>query len=323
MSNIKINVIKSVQKETNTYSGFLTKKHAGTLLFSDHYPPINNRLGYQRPPDQKRAESFAKYLKTVNSAFSTPVLLNSRAKVKYNEIAPGFGYIELPNMECLSIIDGQHRSLGIIRHYKDDIVIPFLIFENLEPEIEQELFITINREQKKVSMSHVHFIGRKNDEYSEISIKLESDFNSPWYQKVNLVGARGTKRPVSLQSLRSSIIELLQAGEIKVLDFEQKYNIAIDFWSVVSEIWPEAWDSKKSSLLTKAIGTLALSKLGGFIIPNCLNDQKNGLIKERLSGYLKKASEVNWMSNGNFKGYSGRHGADLIKTELDSMIFKD
>lgn len=323
MSKIKVNVIKSLQKQTNTYSGFLSKQQASVLLFSDHYPPLNDRLGYQRPPDKKRAESFAKYLKTNSSAFSTPVLLNSRNKLKYSETTPGFGYIELPEKECLSVIDGQHRSLGIIRHYEKDIVIPFLLFEDLAPESEQELFITINREQKKVSMSHVHFIGRKNDEYSEIAIKLESDIKSPWYQKVNLVGARGTKRPVSLQSLRSSIIELLQAGEIKVLSFEQKYNIAIDFWSVVSETWPEAWDSKKKSLLTKAIGTLALSKLGGFIIPNCLNKNKNGLIKDKLQEYLIKASEVNWMSDGNFKGYSGRHGADLIKNELDSMIFKE
>ncbi|WP_062239028.1 DGQHR domain-containing protein [Fictibacillus sp. FJAT-27399] len=323
MKSISLRVIKTVQKNTTTYIGYMTKEEASVLLYSDHYPPQNDRLGYQRPPDLRRAESFAKYLKNSSSAFSTPILLNAKNPVDFEEISKDYGFVKFPTNECLSIVDGQHRSLGIIEFYKEDIKIPFMLFDNIADDLEQELFITINREQKKVSMSHVHFLGRKNDEYSQIAIKLESDKNSPWFQNVNLVGARGTKRPVSLQSLRSSLIELLQAGEVKVLGFHQKYRIAIDFWGVVSEIWPDAWVGKKNSLLTKSIGTLALSKLGGFLIPNCFNEKKEGLDKEKLKMYLVKISKVNWMSNGDFKGYSGRHGADLIKNELDSMIFKD
>ena len=86
-------------------------------------------------------------------------------------------------------------------------------------------------------MSHVRFIDRDNEPLSEIAVKLEFDSDSPWYQKVNLVGLRGTKRPVSLDSLVNALKELLQSGEIKMLGLDQQYEMARDFWKVVAQVW--------------------------------------------------------------------------------------
>lgn len=170
-------------------------------------------------------------------------------------------------------------------------------------------------------MSHVHFVGHKNDMLSELVIRLESDPDSPWYHNVNLVGARGTKRPVSLQSLRASLQELLQSGEVKMLDIEKQYQLAVDFWNVVAEVWPEAWQATRNSLLKKAMGTLAVSKLGSYLIPLVLNRETGVIDQERLRVYLKRAENVNWMSDGDFKGYSSRYASDMVKAKLDSLIF--
>jgi DGQHR domain-containing protein len=319
---IKINVLRNQQKNQLIYIGYLNKEQAEILTFSDCYPPTKTRLGYQRPPEKKRAEGFAKYIRESKSSYLTPILLNAREKLTFHSDGnTEFGYISLPEVQCLAIIDGQHRTLGVTDYDCSALPMPFMLFDNLNTEYEQDLFVTINREQKKVSMSHVRFIGHSDDLLSEIVVKLESDPASPWYHRVNLVGARGTKRPVSLQSLRNALEELLQSGEIKMMDFDDQYKIAVDFWDTVAKVWPDPWEAQKNSLLKKSMGTLALSKLGGYLIPLCLDRKKNILDKNQLFAYLTKAAKVNWMSDGSFKGYSGRHGADLVKNELDALIF--
>ncbi|MGG2196449.1 DGQHR domain-containing protein [Paenibacillus validus] len=322
MKEVLIEVVKNVQKDQTIFIGYLTKEQARQLTFSDHFPPQEGRIGYQRPADMKRAKAFAKYVSEKPTGFVTPILLNARddcSFISHND--SGYGRLHLPVKSCLSIIDGQHRVLGLMDCKYTNLPIPFMLFQNLDLDAEQELFITINREQKKVNMSHVWFNDRKNDELSQLVVKLESEVGSPWYQKVNLNGVRGAKRAVSLDSLRGSLIELFQSGEIKALDFNQKYEIATGYWSIVSEVWPEAWQATKNSLIKKTMGTLALSKLGGFLIVECLDRNTKKLDLVKLKSLLSRASHINWMNNGEFNGISGRKGADVVKNKLDEIIF--
>jgi DGQHR domain-containing protein len=324
LEKVRLYVLKGMQKNQIVFTGYIKPQQARILTFTDEYPPTVDRVGYQRPPVKKRINDFSKYIDQQKSGFVTPILLNSRVDIEFNQIDNDYGYIELPTLKCLSIVDGQHRTLGTIQYERMCIPIPFMLFNGLDVSIEEDLFITINREQKKVPMSHVRFIDRENDPISQIAIKLEQDPGSPWFQKVNLVGARGAKRPVSLDSLRNALKELFQSGELKILDFDQKYNIAKDFWIVVAKVWPEAWAASKNSLLRKSMGTLAISKLGGYLIPQCIERNNDfSLNTEKLFISLSKASHINWKNDGEFKGFSGRHGADLVKNELDLLIFNE
>lgn len=306
--------------------GHLLSEQARNVIFADHYPPASGRAGYQRPPDTKRAQSFARYIKEEPAGFMTPILLNARRDVRFVSVGgcSEIGHLYLEDGAAVAIVDGQHRSLGVLEYLEDQCwPIPFMLFDMLPVEQEEQLFIVINREQKRVSMSHVHFVARQHDPMAELVARLESDPDSPWYRRVNLVGAKGTKRPVSLQSLRSAMEALFQAGEVKAFSSEQKYDLALKFWWVVARVWPEGWNAPRNSLLTKSMGTLAVAKLGGYLLPRCLGagGDPAWLDEERLSGYLGRAAHVNWMSHGTFQGYSGRHGADLVKQHLDEMIF--
>lgn len=324
MEKVTINVVKNTQKNQVIYMGYLTPELARSLTFVDQYPPVEGRIGYQRPPVKKRVKDFSTYIDEKPHSFVTPILLNARSNITFKGLDGNFGLIELPKQACLAIVDGQHRTLGAIQCNNIKVPIPFMLFDNLDITLEQELFITINREQKKVSMSHVRFFDQENDPFAKISVKLEQDPDSPWYQKVNLVGLRGTKRPVSLDSLSNSLKELFQPGELKVLDFDSQYQIAFDFWKIVSQVWPEAWEAPKNSLLRKSMGTLAISKLGGYLLPQCLDRAEEIKIdKNKLQKILSKAKYVNWFNDGDFKGFSGRQGADLVKNELDSIIFSE
>ena len=328
---IEISAVRHFQKGRTCYTGHMTAAEAAKLTFADSYPPDpdSGRLGYQRLPDDRRAKSFGEYLRDEEAGFMTPLLLNARGGIEFAEISPGsdLGHLRVPQEKAIAKIDGQHRGIGA-EEYLDqpEYPIPFMMFDDLDTNLEEDLFVAINREQKKVSMSHVQFVGREDDELAQMAIRLESDPDSPWFGKVNLIGARGLGRPVSLQSLRSGLEDLLDSGPVKALTFNERYEIAKTYWWVVSEVWPEAWENPRGHLLTKSIGMISLSQLGGDILQQCLNGRGNPpydlVDRAKVSTLLARASDVDWSSKGgDFEGIAGRGGAKVVKDRLDRIIF--
>ena len=328
----RIPAVRHYQKGQTCYTGHMSAEEAARLTFADSYPPnvAEGMIGYQRPPDERRAKSFGEYLRDDEAGFMTPLLLNARDEIEFDEVIPGsgMGYLEITEgLDIIAKIDGQHRGIGAEQFLEDPgYPIPFMMFSGLDTEIEQELFIAINREQKKVSMSHVYFVGREGDELAEMVTRLESEPDSPWYHKVNLIGARGLGRPVSLQSLRSGLEDLLGSGRIKALTLDERYEIAKSYWQVVSEVWPDAWKNPRGHLLTKSIGMIALSQVGGDMLPDCLNGRGSAphdiLDRDKVAVLLGRARKVNWASRGgDFEGYAGRGGAKLVKDALDRIIY--
>ncbi len=329
-SPIEIPAVRHYQKGRTCYTGHMSAEDSARLTFADSYSPTPapERLGYQRPPDERRAKSFGAYLRDDEAGFMTPLLLNARGGIEFVEATQGsnLGHLRVAGEQCIAKIDGQHRGIGAEQHLGEPgYPIPFMLFDDLDTRLEQELFIAINREQKKVSMSHVHFVGREGDELAELVIRLESDPESPWYHRVNLIGARGTGRPTSLQSLRSGLEDLLDSGRIKALTLDERYEIAKAYWQVVAEVWPEAWKNPRGNLLTKSIGMIALSQLGRDILPQSLNGRGSPpaqiLDRSKVAEVLGRASHVDWSSSGDFEGIAGRGGAKHVKDRLDRVIF--
>ncbi|MEX2237889.1 MAG: DGQHR domain-containing protein [Dehalococcoidia bacterium] len=327
---ITVPVVRHHQKGRVCYTGHMTAEQSAEITFADHYPPepSERRLGYQRPPDQRRARLFGEYLLLDEAGFMTPILLNARGKLEFVPSAErsNIGILRIPRRRFIAKVDGQHRGIGVEQHAGDPLFpVPFMMFEDLDTELEQRLFIKINREQKKVSMSHVYFVDREEDEFSELVTRLESDPKSPWFHKINLIGARGLGRSVSLQSLREGLVDLFSSGQVKALTTEERYWIALNFWQVVSEVWRDAWNNPRKNLITKSIGMIALSKLGGDLLPQSLNgrgsDPTQILDVHKMRAYLDKASSIDWASDGDFKGVAGRGGANHVKDILDKMIF--
>jgi DGQHR domain-containing protein len=327
---ISIPVVRHYQKGRTCYTGHMTAEEAAKVTFADSYPPepSEGRLGYQRPPDQRRGHLFGEYLKFDEAGFMTPILLNARGKLKFipADGQSNLGVLEVPERRMIAKVDGQHRGIGVEQYSGDPLYpVPFMMFEDLDTEIEQQLFIRINREQKKVSMSHVYFAGREDDELSELVTRMESDPESPWFHKVNLIGAKGLGRSVSLQSLRDGLEALFSSGQVKALTAEEKYKLALHFWAAIAQTWPAAWNNPRRHLLTKSIGMIALSQLGGDLLPLCLNgrgsDPDKILDATKLKSYLNKAASVDWASDADFHGIAGRGGAKVVKDQLDALIF--
>jgi DGQHR domain-containing protein len=329
---VVIPVVKHVQKGITCYTGHMTAAQSRHLTFADHFPPNKEegKLGYQRLPNPKRAKAFADYLTHTEAGFMTPILLNARDPLDFVPAngSDTVGELRIPATQRLAKIDGQHRGMGIEEFFADPTYpVPFMAFEQLPEILEQQLFVAINREQKKVSMSHVLFVKDEvegDDELTSIALRLNQDDRSPWHRRVNVIAAAGAGLAVTLQTLREGLGDLLSAGPVKQLPEELKYGIARAFWQVVAETWPEAWAAPKSHLISKAVGVFGLSKSGSFLVADCLRETEDPdeiLDVDKLREHLSKARGLDWTSGGRFKGLGGRGGADQVSNVIDAYLF--
>jgi DGQHR domain-containing protein len=326
---IPIPVVRHSQKGLTCYVGHMPAWMAREVTFADSFPAdeANGRLGYQRQPNHKRAKAFADYLAHTDSGFMTPILLNSRQPLDFRSAdGSSTGEIVVAKGQRFAKIDGQHRGLGIEEYLDDDdYAVPFMMFDQLDSDLEQQLFVAINREQKRVSMSHVLYVESEGDELTSIAQRLNDDDRSPWHRKVNLIGSTGTGLSVTLQGLRDGLEYLFAAGRTKVLPEDNKYVIAREFWSAVADTWPGAWALPKKHLITTAVGILGLSKSGSFIVVDCLTgeaDPEDSIDRQHLRELLGKARSVDWRrGDGQFAGLGGRGGADRVADALDGYVF--
>lgn len=326
-----IPVVRHVQKGTTCYLGHMTAEQSKILTFADHYPPKpeEGRLGYQRVPTPRRAKAFAGYLQHNDAGFMTPILLNARHDLDFVTTSDqGHGVITLRPGQRLAKIDGQHRGMGV-EEFQPDLTfpVPFMLFERLADDVEQQLFVMINREQKRVSMSHVLYVHQESDEHDEltsIAMRLSEDDRSPWYRRINVIAATGTGLSVTLQGIRDGLELLLGSGRAKLLSEDQKYMVAATFWRAVADTWPDAWQQPKKHALTKAIGLLGLSKSGSYIVLDCLtnSDEPDDVIDApKLQSIIARAKAVDWSTTGQFEGFGGRGGADRVSDTLDKYFF--
>lgn len=125
---------------------------------------------YQRIIKRKRLTEINTFLNK-GGFFPNSILVNITTKGKKSlsfESLPNkdkstisqLGYLSLPQQYgCAYIIDGQHRLFGYAHSkYSDSNTIPVVLFENLEPEKQVQLFMQINENQKAVSKQLRHLL---------------------------------------------------------------------------------------------------------------------------------------------------------------------
>jgi hypothetical protein len=100
----------------------------------------------------------------------------------------------------------------------------------------------------------------------------------------------------------------------------QKYEIVRDFWRAVSRVWEYAWAKPRTHLLTKGVGVTALSMLAADIITAALAKREKPDAKT-FEEYLKPLADLDWSSDGVFKGFGGRHGAAEAHRLLVQRLF--
>lgn len=345
--------------------GAMTPKAMDELFFisnfekTDPASPAPDKHGYQREPMKGRVPQIARYyLSGSPTSRTTPLILSVRLKNEgdIDQFLRMFREGDMEgiraefNEDVLSVVDGQHRYLGLVEAWAQDPtftpLVPVTLYFGLDFIDEATFFDVINTEQKKLPRALIEITKadvRDVGSYSHaqrvrlIATMLARHDDSVWHQQVNLTGARDPNKPVTFEGLRRSTAsmfpsELLGRLEAKGVNVDK---VARDYWALVAEACAEAWNDqprlrtdddgnpveyRPKYRIKELVGVAALAKLGKDVITSALEHPN---FTERMRALVASLSEVDWEKVNLEKdernpwmasqaGFAGQ--ADLYKT---------
>ena len=149
--------------------------------------------GPQREPSQKRIDDIAEYAHSSDATFPTPILL-AIPEEKYELID---GQISFSGKEFASVVDGQHRLLGIKQSgLTGDFNLPVVFILGATEEQKALIFAIVNGKQTKVPASLIYSLfdvveGQHPFKVAhEIARLLNKNPESPFYRRLKMLGKK-------------------------------------------------------------------------------------------------------------------------------------
>lgn len=330
---------------------------------ADPDSPAPRKHGYQRPPMESRLSGIAKYyLEDGHQFLITPITVSVRLTDE-DDIRD---FIELFNQgkvaeihdrwhkAIVSIVDGQHRTLGFIHAQTLDPefnpLVPVMMYFGLDYISEANLFDTINSTQRKLPTALIEVTkGDITEAQSEshaqtireIAFGLCRDKESVWYDKVNMTGARDADRKVTYEGLRRSTANMFPAELVTRLLARKMSpeSWARDYWRVVAEACDIAWHERPRLVkneetgeleeqavdyrLRDLVGVASVARLGKDITTSAL-EHKDPV--DWMADQVSKLSEVDWEKredNPWMRSHSGFGGQRELYKVLYDLVYLD
>lgn len=213
MEKLRVKVLEVNQPIQKFYVGVMDYRDVIRLSTTNMNEIKNNNEDvYQRQLDEKRLPSLKRYMEYSRASFPNGILLNSKVPLEYEN-----GYLLVPDdNNTFFIIDGQHR-IEALKYYnkKEPFDVCVVIFNNLNVDLQTELFVTVNNEQKKVN-PNIRMNLKGNDEIDSpdkiarnIVIALNKDSKSPFKKLIKLDDKKESKGIISLYTIAIPIIEYI------------------------------------------------------------------------------------------------------------------
>ena len=280
------------------------RKHARV----DYWKP-DNEEGYQRPLVNRRLVEVAKYVTQEEGVLPTSVLVCIRdcdsnlptfeLKDKVGSFAD-WGILNIPKDATLWVIDGQHRTFGVNRAYeRDDAAdladypFPVTIMIGVERYTEMLNFNIVNTRQRKMSTDIVdrHLVmkakqeglkmiasGKRGErEYlraksTRITDKLNEE-PGPWYHQIAIPGVVGKDKGLVRQhAVVVSLEPALKDPWLSVRTEDDVVKLLARYWSGLSELWAEAFDSPNAHRVQATVGLYSLHMVLPSVIQICLSE---------------------------------------------------
>jgi DGQHR domain-containing protein len=156
---------------------------------------VETYLGIERPLNPKRVEQLMNYVRTVDAAFPSAVIVAVDSRdTRYD---PASGVLSLKDDPAVAnILDGQHRLAGL-EGFDDTFDVIVTVFVDMDIADQALIFATINLEQTKVNKSLAydlydyskHRSPQKTAHY--IVRLLDSETGSPLEGKIKILGTAG------------------------------------------------------------------------------------------------------------------------------------
>ncbi len=308
------------------FLGFAPASLLHALSFADVLDEDTGR-GYQRRFSAKHSWDFRRYVQQEGST-TIPLTFNLRprddgawrlieaADGARLEIAVGAGKV-------FAQVDCQHR-IGHIGEL--EVMLPFMTFIGLNVLEEMEIFKTINSKARGLSSSLLDFheahladdLGKERPELL-VALSLNEDDTSPWYKQLDIGGNRtsGMTRRASLRTMQKAVKKFLsQTSVLQERGVEEAARIVIEYWMAVSNVLEEEWRTPRKHFVTKGIGVYALMGLLSDLYKDAIT-RRVGPSRRYFEGVLVDfVQDVDWSTNGPFKGLGGEAGAREALTIL-------
>lgn len=246
----------------------------------------------QRAESSQRVKNISKYSYDPDAVFPTPIIISvdEDCDYKLEKIDKSLYSFEFnENKNIGSILDGQHRILGLSHsEKKDKFELPVVLMFNLTLSEKAYIFTTVNGTQTKVPSSLIYDLFGIIDDRSPqkvchiIARAFNSDEDSPFFNRLKMLGnkdgdlqflSQGTfvkyllkhlisKNPQNdLIKIKTEGTESLEKDKTKVLrqffienNDSMIYKILYNYFTAVKLVFSDEWDTPENNILTKAIG---------------------------------------------------------------------
>ena len=364
VSSVDMFVHEAKNLDTTCFRGYAPLAHLALVSQADVFDQITNSDGLQRDLSPKHASDAYNYVQRdfdVRWPRAFPeVVLNVRDK-KVVEIEPidvpadinvrlfrlrfDLGSMQVDKVR-VSRVDGNHRLCLAAGDDRREPLLqnaPFQIHIGLTREQERSLFVDINANQKGLNTSHLAIMqSRLTPEEEEIRDHLDrwiakslaNDPASPWHGLIHLGGSKkgarsqGLTRQVNFVSLKNGVNKTLSKSQYidDFTDPKAQYAVIRNYWQAVAQVFAEEWSDPKKYVLTKNIGVLSFSILGGTIIDRCIPRSKVDV--ERMAQYLTQArSKFDWSRDATgdraVTGLHGNRAALIVAAEMANELYDD
>lgn len=335
----KINTISINQPIGTFYIGKMNGKDLSDTAFinrRDYEPNLFDSIGgVQRKDSKKRIISISEYVNDPDAIFPAPIIISvdsNEIKIsKTNEISFDI------NKKIFEVIDGQHRLLGLRESKKaHEFEIPVAILVDITEEQKAYIFSTINSNQEKVSTSLIYDLFGVTEGRSPyktchfIARSFNSDKNSPFYQKLKMLGKTVYgEESLTQGTFVNKIIDLISSDPKKdTVDIKNNKNLIIDsnrplreffinnqddiiykiilnYFQAISDIFKEEWEQHDKYVIRRTTGFAGLIFALKILLPY---------------GFERKQLSVNFFREyaKNFKAYLEKENIVLTLDKFTS-----
>lgn len=345
-SNFKIPVVRARVFGVNLYRGYASLGFLADISKPDIYNQQSNPQGTQRDLNDVHAREAYKYAKERILGFWPEIFLCARdnSVLTYYPISDEFqdcGFIEIdidkikdnPKEILISRVDGNHRlhfSNGETKGYpRLDQNVSFCMSFNLSLEEEILLFKDINKNQRPMNTSHLDTIEVRLTSEEElvkknpslfIANKLSEEASSPLKNLVSKSTKKTASNFIPLRSLNVGIEYLLSKSiQLPRLDnIQAQYKLIENYFNAVKLWQPSPFTEHNNYLMLRGVGLWSICIIGSYIIDTSINNKE--FTVDYMFNLLKSGKTWNWSNSGDFKGYSGRGGANEISKKITREI---
>jgi len=286
----QIDVIEVTQPIGTFYIGKIAARDLTDIFVAIRHS--ENQDGVQRDLKEKRVKEIAQYCDDPDATFPTPIIISVRTtkteRIISNKNTKGLVFEYDDETRFAEVLDGQHRIEGISKNLAFNYDLVIVIMFDLTKEEQAYVFSTINSNQVKVERSTIYdlfglFLSRSPYKTChEIARLLNSDENSPFYNRLKMLGKRedvsqslsqGTfvnylvklisKDPEkdAIQIKRNEELKSITSRPFRKYFVENRDDIILkilsNYYSAISEVFLKEWTNPELYILSKTTGYVA------------------------------------------------------------------